>query len=471
MKELKKTTFKPNICILASRNILCLNAELSELKPEMKNLKCKNIKKACPFYDKVLDEKDLGSRLNLPIMDIEDLSNYGKANKICPYYLTLKTLERADLVILSYNYILDYGLRKILKPYQDCVYLFDESHNVDDLCEEKNSSQISKTQIIEVTIVLQEIFDNFDMDEILKEISAFEAVQTFLTDLRGFTKEYVFPVAGLKLFGDQILEFFSQHFKKSISQLNFVLEDELCERMKFERDQGDDLYKNKKNQRKVKILRKFISFLWSMRNCFKRPEFLKHFTLYLKAGTKKDQKNQDKDSSCIKLLCFDPSLSFSSLKKENFRSIMFTSGTLSPMIYYEIRLGLNFGVIFNNGHVFDPKTNLKVAVIKHSEDKKQIFNFSYRNRENIILFKELGKSIISLISVIPNGVLVFFPSYVLMQKCADIWRKHNLIEEIRKIKPIFVDNSKTKKNKNVRLNYCINFFIISNPFKNFDFLF
>ena len=96
---------------------------------------------------------------------------------------------------------------------------------------------------------------------------------------------------------------------------------------------------------------------------------------------------------------------------------MFTSGTLSPISYYEIRLGLKFGVIFNNDNVFDSKKNLKVAVINKSLDKRQNFNFTYRNRENIILFKELGNAIISIISVIPNGVLVFFPSYGLMQKC------------------------------------------------------
>ena len=220
----------------------------------------------------------------------------------------------------------------------------------------------------------------------------------------------------------------------------------------LEKDELNDIFANKKNQRKVKILHKFINFLWSMRNCLKKPEFLKHFTLYLKAGKKKDKNNQEKDSSLIKLLCFDPSLSFSSLKKENFRSIMFTSGTLSPISYYEIRLGLKFGVIFNNDNVFDSKKNLKVAVINKSLDKRQNFNFTYRNRENIILFKELGNAIISIISVIPNGVLVFFPSYGLMQKCADIWRKLNFIEEIRKIKPIFVDNSKHKNEKNVSFN-------------------
>lgn len=451
MKELRKTIFQPNVCILASRNILCLNEELSELKSEMKNLKCKKIKNGCSFYNKELDSKDLISRLNLPIMDIEDLSNYGKTHIICPFYLTMKTLEKADLVILSYNYILDYGLRKVLRPYKDCIYLFDESHNVDDLCEEKNSSQIYKTQMIEVIIVLQEIFDHFEMDEILQENIGFKAVKTFLTDLKRFTNDYVFPVAGQKLFGNNILQFFSQHFEKSISYLTFNLENELCERIKLEKDEID-IFTNKKNQRKVKILHKFINFLWSMRNCFKRPEFLKHFTLYLKAGVKKDKNNQEKDSSLIKLLCFDPSLSFSSLKKENFRSIMFTSGTLSPISYYEIRLGLKFGVIFNNDDVFDSKKNLKVAVINKSLDKSQNFHFTYRNRENMVLFKELGNAIISIISVIPNGVLVFFPSYGLMQKCADIWRKLNYIEEIRKIKPIFVDNSKIKSQKNVRFD-------------------
>lgn len=40
-------------------------------------------------------------------MDIEDLVAEGKKCGACPYYLTKQAVEKADLVLLPYNYIID----------------------------------------------------------------------------------------------------------------------------------------------------------------------------------------------------------------------------------------------------------------------------------------------------------------------------------------------------------------------------
>ena len=42
------------------------------------------------------------------------------------------------------------------------------------------------------------------------------------------------------------------------------------------------------------------------------------------------------------------------------------------------------------------------------------FNFSYENRSNELLMTELGESLFLLFNKIPNGILVVFSSYALM---------------------------------------------------------
>lgn len=64
-------------------------------------------------------------------------------------------------------------------------------------------------------------------------------------------------------------------------------------------------------------------------------------------------------------------------------------------------------------HVID-KEQVLIGIVEKGVDGK-LFNFSYVNRENSDMFLDLGKSILAVTSYIPDGMLVFFPSYYLME--------------------------------------------------------
>ena len=51
------------------------------------------------------------------VMDIEDLVIAAKKFKHCPYYRTQSMLEKADLVLLPYNYVFDPKVRRALKVH------------------------------------------------------------------------------------------------------------------------------------------------------------------------------------------------------------------------------------------------------------------------------------------------------------------------------------------------------------------
>jgi Rad3-related DNA helicase len=65
------------------------------------------------------------------------------------------------------------------------------------------------------------------------------------------------------------------------------------------------------------------------------------------------------------------------------------------------------------------------------------FNFSYQNRENISMFMDLGYSLSRIAQITPGGILMFFPSYRLMEQCYEHWCDNMIINEIEKSKPVF----------------------------------
>ena len=51
----------------------------------------------------------------------------------------------------------------------------------------------------------------------------------------------------------------------------------------------------------------------------------------------------------------------------------------------------------------------------------QPFNFSYQNKDNTDMMTQLAITIAEIASKVPGGMLVFFPSYWMMEKCYNHW--------------------------------------------------
>jgi len=64
----------------------------------------------------------------------------------------------------------------------------------------------------------------------------------------------------------------------------------------------------------------------------------------------------------VKMLCLNPGVGFS-FARENYgkpHSLILTSGTLSPLKSFESELMIDFPIQFDNSHVIDTKTQVKI---------------------------------------------------------------------------------------------------------------
>jgi regulator of telomere elongation helicase 1 len=101
-------------------------------------------------------------------------------------------------------------------------------------------------------------------------------------------------------------------------------------------------------------------------------------------------------------------------------SIILTSGTLSPMDSLAQELKLDFPIRLENPHVIS--SNQLWAGVVSTGPSGYVLNSSYRNRDVPEYKQELGNAIVNFSRVVPEGLLIFFPSYYLMDSCITFWK-------------------------------------------------
>lgn len=89
-------------------------------------------------------------------------------------------------------------------------------------------------------------------------------------------------------------------------------------------------------------------------------------------------------------------------------------------------------------------------------------NCSFHQRDTESYKRELGNAILKASQVIPEGLLVFFPSYFVMEQCLLSWRAKvppgeslSLFDQLTSVKPIVIEpRAKGGELKNVILLIC-----------------
>ncbi|NXY47279.1 RTEL1 helicase, partial [Ceuthmochares aereus] len=135
--------------------------------------------------------------------------------------------------------------------------------------------------------------------------------------------------------------------------------------------------------------------------------------------------------------CFSPGYSMHELVRQGVRTIILTSGTLSPLSSFTMEMQIPFPICLENPHVID-KHQLWVGIIPKGPDGA-VLTSTYERRFSEDYLSSLGKTIGNLVRVVPHGLLVFFPSYPVMDKSLEYWREHDFAKRIEEVKPMFVE--------------------------------
>uniref|UniRef100_A0A1I8F0W0 Helicase ATP-binding domain-containing protein n=1 Tax=Wuchereria bancrofti TaxID=6293 RepID=A0A1I8F0W0_WUCBA len=375
--------------------------------------------------------------------------------RYCAYFRNRSMYENADLILLPYNYIVDPSLRhKHNIQLEGNIVIFDEAHNLESICEESTSVSFSTTQISacikETTKVLEMIINGekevrTQMDNTVvpigTEIQETNEVKIEENDVAYLLDgvcakdggEKVIGIDGKVYPGEQMIELLSEAgFRKDMREAVSQTIDKIGQYLTA-KAQNETIGEFVEKGVYLQEFSSFISTIYAdkhassqvldspacvMRNLHRKitdDSSAKYFqvrfvVLYI---TKHDS------VITLNYWCFSPSVAMY-LHSGGVRSVIVTSGILSPLDSFINNLGISFPVMLENQHAANVDQIL-CARIRSSQSGIDLCGTFHKQSSSAYVFG-IGEVIVRACQIIPDGILVFFSSYITMNTCLKFWK-------------------------------------------------
>ncbi|KAG8192516.1 hypothetical protein JTE90_018036 [Oedothorax gibbosus] len=469
IQELKRSSYKHvKSIVLGSRDQLCLHPEVSKAPnhtAKMYMCRAKINSKTCVYHMNYEEKIASNSQYqDSAVLDIEDLISLGKKNMVCPYYAARNLKTRCDMIFTPYNYIIDPKSRRAHGiELQGNIVIFDEAHNIEGACEESMSFQLRSfdlalcitevTQTIDMIKDFDESFSSSDSgapDFTMADLSILKVMFCELEDVLDKELAECSVNDGSKP-GDYMIDILSR-VELTANKKDVVL-DLLDKIILYHSTKATSAMSSKGAG-----LQKFsdlISILFSRTSSegYREVDFKKEFSIKYRVFLQYETLNKNKadadpwaapikgsarkKSWKLDCWCFSPGIGMRDIVDRGVHSIILTSGTLSPLGPMINELGVSFPVQLENPHIVKDN-QVFVGVVTCGPDGTPL-NSSFQNRSNERYITSLGRTISNFCRMVPDGLLVFFPSYSVMKTNVAKWEENGVWQNLSGLKPLFME--------------------------------
>uniref|UniRef100_A0A5F7Z874 Regulator of telomere elongation helicase 1 n=1 Tax=Macaca mulatta TaxID=9544 RepID=A0A5F7Z874_MACMU len=447
INELRNTSYRPKVCVLGSREQLCIHPEVKKQESNHMQIhlcRKKVASRSCHFYNNV-EEKGLEQELASPILDIEDLVKSGSKHRVCPYYLSRNLKQQADIVFMPYNYLLDAKEK-----------MCEESASFDLTPHDLASGLDVIDQVLEEqtkTVQLGEPHPEFSTDSpspgLNMELEDIAKLKMILLRLEGAIDAVELPGddRGVTKPGSYIFELFAE--ARITFQTKGCILDSLDQIIQHLAGRAG-VFTNTAGLQKLADIIQIVFSVDPSEGSRGSPAGLGPLQSYKvhvhpDAGHRRTAQRSDawsttaarKRGKVLSYWCFSPGHSMRELVRQGVRSLILTSGTLAPVSSFALEMQIPFPVCLENPHIID-KHQIWVGVVPRGPDGAQLSSaFDRRFSEECL--SSLGKALGNIARVVPYGLLIFFPSYPVMEKSLEFWRARDLARKMEALKPLFVE--------------------------------
>lgn len=428
----------------------------------------------CPFFERF--SSDASQNFILPAgaaYSLSDLREFGMRSGLCPYFLARQTVPFAHIVVYSYQYLLDPRVSRVVSSdfATDTIVVFDEAHNIDNVCTEAFSVELNERLLQQAGHNLNVLSARFhdmklrgaerlrqEYERLVRGASLAEQAQQHADmqiaalALSGSPRGAAdLPTSGSSATDDMsnlvvcpeihsigaFLKLLRQlsSFLCGIVESNLTTEESalrfttiLCDRLQTER----------------RVLRaasdRLISLLWTLEisdiASFISLQRLSDLCTLLGTHTSGFIVINDAEERLFHLACLDASLAMRPVLNK-FKSVVITSGTLSPLWFYPRLLNFRAAVAESFPMSLDRACLCPVVVTRGSDQSHLSSQYSTRN--DISIARNYGELIIRVAEVVPDGIVCFFPSYEFMQEIVMRWTESGVLDRLREHKLVFVE--------------------------------
>ncbi|CAK7203206.1 TFIIH/NER complex ATP-dependent 5'-3' DNA helicase subunit [Sporothrix eucalyptigena] len=462
---------------LTSRKNLCLHPSVKREKSgNVVDARCRSLtagfvreKKergddvdVCIYHDN-LDKLEPHNLIPNGVWTLDGLLRYGEEKKQCPYFTSRRMMQFCNVIIYSYHYLLDPKIaERVSKELsKDCIVVFDEAHNIDNVCIESLSTDITEDSLRKATRGAQNLerkineMRETDQKQLeneyqklvqgLREADEARQEDAFMTNptlpedllseaVPGNIRRAEHFVAFLKRFIEylktrmkvrQVISETPPSFLAHLKEYTFIEKKPL----RFCAERLTSLVRTLEltNIEDYQPLREVATFATLV------ATYEKGFLLILEPF---ESDTAEVPNPVLHFTCLDAAIAIKPVF-ERFSSVIITSGTISPLEMYPKMLDFTTVVQESYSMTLARRSFLPMIVTRGSDQASISTSFQVRNEPSVV--RNYGNLLTEFAKITPDGMVVFFPSYLYMESIISMWQGMGILDEVWKYKLILVE--------------------------------
>eukprot|EP00053_Salpingoeca_punica_P015640 m.144471 g.144471 ORF g.144471 m.144471 type:complete len:764 (-) comp16769_c0_seq4:286-2577(-) len=459
---------------LSARKNMCIHPDVAgERDGKTVDAKCRTLTASyirsrndghsnCDFFN---GYERLGKENPIPngVYNLEDLRAFGQEKGWCPYFLARYSITHANIVVYSYHYLLDPKIAELVSRElaKESVVVFDEAHNIDNVCIESMSINIHRTRLAKATRNIEQLkrhIEQLKVEDASRLQAEYQRLYQGLQEQRE-ARETDVQLANPSLPEDVLREAVPGNIRKAEHFVSFMhrfveyLKSRLTvQHVVLDSPQAfiEHVYDEVRIERKpLRFCAERLNSLLQTLELSNLDEFsplivVAHFATLVSTYIKGfsliiepyDDRSPTISDPVLHFSCMDSSIAIRPVF-ERFQSVIITSGTLSPLDMYSKILNFRAGVEMSFPMSLS-RTSLCPMVVARGSDQTTISS-RFEVRGDVSVTRCYGSLLVELASVVPDGMVCFFVSYEYMEAMVEQWHDKGIIDKISQHKLIFIE--------------------------------
>ena len=477
VRELKRTAYRPAMVVLGSRDHYCIHPSVRKRGRNI-NDECKQLLergsrgaggggessgapvsedtgRGCGYSHGAMKLAVNVSRQGAEPLDIEDLVTAGKKSRACPYFAAKHAAEGAELVFCPYNYLLDPAVRSAMDiDVKGAIVILDEAHNVEDTSREAASCDIDLERLEEAAAAFIGVASRGGDGEALSDTSDRSdtthavlggIVANVARWLRG-ASDLDHPRCPLRPHGfERWMAVWSGGGAVARQMRDMGLDPDSVaaaeEAKRAVAREANDAKTPADRRVSGAALKTAETLLTAARYALHgysggasdavhdyRLVIQKSFKEAAAIQGREDDIPSSGDSSgresavTLSLWALNPALAFNDLAGPGAaRCVVLTSGTLAPLNSFASELGVQFPIRMEAPHCVDVHKQVWAGAVGVGPAGASLHG-TFKTAAEFAYQDDLGNALREWCREIPHGVLVFFPSYSLLDRVSQRWK-------------------------------------------------